>query len=124
MRAALGLWRGTAYADVAGFDVASAESVRLEEGRLELLEDCIDADLACGRHRRVLGDLHAAVASHPLRERLWSQLMTALYRSGRQPEALSAYTDYRTRLAGDLGLDPSPRLAELHAAILSHSLER
>ena len=123
LRAATALWRGAAYQDIAGTPSAEAESVRLEESRLEAVEDCVEAELACGNHRSVLGELQALVAAHPLRERLWSQRMTALYRSGRQPEALAAYQEFRHHLAEELGLDPSPDLAQLHAAILSRSDE-
>jgi DNA-binding SARP family transcriptional activator len=121
MRNALSLWRGTAYADVATTQVAGVESVRLEELRVELWEDCLEAELACGRHRRVLGELQAAVASFPLRERLRAHLMTALYRSGRQPEALASYQEYRSLLAEEMGLDPSRELDQLHSAILNRA---
>jgi DNA-binding SARP family transcriptional activator len=123
LRAATGLWRGAAYQDIATTPSAEADSVRLEESRLEAVEDCIEAELACGNHRSVLGELQALVGAHPLRERLWSQRMTALYRAGRQPEALAAYQEFRQHLADELGLDPSPELAQLHAAILSRSAE-
>ncbi|HEY2167021.1 MAG TPA: BTAD domain-containing putative transcriptional regulator [Jatrophihabitantaceae bacterium] len=123
LRAATGLWRGAAYQDIATTPSAEADSVRLEESRLEAVEDCIEAELACGNHRSVLGELQALVGAHPLRERLWSQRMTALYRAGRQPEALGAYQEFRQHLADELGLDPSPELAQLHAAILSRSAE-
>lgn len=123
LRAATELWRGTAYQDIAATPSAEAESVRLEESRLEAVEDYLDAELACGNHRSVLGELQALVGAYPLRERLWSQRMTALYRSGRQPEALAAYQEFRQHLAEELGLDPSPDLAQLHAAILNRSEE-
>ena len=123
LRSALDLWRGTAYADVATTSYVEAESVRLEESRLEATEDCIEAELVCGNHRRVLGELQALVATHPLRERLWALRMTALYRSGRQPEALAVFQEFRRHLADELGLDPSPSLVELHGAILTRSLE-
>jgi DNA-binding response OmpR family regulator len=119
LRAALALWRGPAFADVAGSHAAEMESTRLEESRLEAFEDCIQAEIACGRHRSVLGELQAAVSATPLRERLWSLRMTALYRSDRQAEALAAFQDFRTLLADELGLDPSPQLQELHHAILT-----
>ena len=123
LRSALDLWRGTAYADVASTGSVEAESARLEEARLEAVEDCIEAELACGNHRRVLGDLQGLVAAHPLRERLWALRMTALYRSGRQAEALAVFQEFRKHLVDELGLDPSPALTELHNAILTHSLE-
>jgi DNA-binding SARP family transcriptional activator len=123
LRAALALWRGSAFADIAATHAVEMESTRLEECRLEALEDCIDAELASGHHRSVLGELQAAVAAHPLRERLWAQRMTALYRSDRQPEALAAFQEFRRHLADELGLDPSPRLSDLHAAIITRSAE-
>lgn len=123
LREALKLWRGTAFADVSASQFVVAEAARLEESRLETIEDCIDAELASGRHRRVLGELEALVTAHPLRERLWAQRMTALYRSGRQAEALEAYQVLRHRLADELGLDPSPELATLHEAILNRSAD-
>jgi DNA-binding SARP family transcriptional activator/class 3 adenylate cyclase len=123
LRYALKLWRGTAFADIASSPFVTAEAARLEESRLECIEDCIDAELACGRQRRVLGELEGLVTAHPLRERLWAQRMTALYRSGRQPEALEAYQTLRRHLADELGLDPSPELTDLHAAILNRSAD-
>jgi adenylate cyclase len=123
LRAALDLWHGDAFSDVPGSPTVAAEAVRLAERRLEATEDWIDAELACGRHRRVLGELDALVTAYPLRERLWAQRMTALYRSGRQAEALAAYQDLRRQLADELGLDPSPELATLHDAILTRSME-
>jgi DNA-binding response OmpR family regulator len=122
-RAALGLWRGSAFADICATQAASVESARLEEIRLELFEDCMDAELECGRHRRILSELQAAVAANPLRERLWGQRMTALYRSGRQAEALAAFQEYRTYLADELGLDPSPQIVKLHEAILTRAAD-
>jgi DNA-binding SARP family transcriptional activator len=119
-RAALGLWRGAAFADVAGARFAELEAARLEESRLVALEDCLEAELAAGRHRQVIGEIESLVGAHPLRERLWSQLMLALHRSGRQADALAAYQSLRQRLSEDLGLEPSPELARLHQAILTH----
>jgi adenylate cyclase len=123
LREAIGMWRGSAYQDIASTPSAEAESVRLEESRLEAVEDCMDAELACGNHRSVLGELQALVCAHPLRERLWSQRMTALYRADRQPEALAAFQEFRQHLAEEMGLDPSPALTQLHAAILSRAPE-
>ncbi|MDT4937114.1 MAG: adenylate cyclase [Pseudonocardiales bacterium] len=120
-RAALALWRGTAFADIAGTQAAAVESARLEELRVEVFEDCVEAELSCGRHRRVLGELQSAVAANPLRERLWGQRMTALYRADRQAEALAVFQEYRAYLSEELGLDPSPRIIELHAAILTRA---
>ena len=121
LREALGMWRGPALVDVAGTSAAEAETARLEECRLGAVEDCIDAELACGRHRDVLTELEGQTRRHPLRERLWAQRMVALYRSGRQPEALRIYQDLRTHLAEELGLEPSPELAALEQAIVMRS---
>ena len=123
LRAALALWQGDAFVDVPGSASMLAEAARLGEIRLGVLEDCIDAELACGRHRQVLGELDALVTAHPLRERLWAHRMIALYRSGRQAEALAAYQSLRRTLADELGLDPSPQLAELHDQILTRRVE-
>lgn len=123
LRTALGLWRGPALADVLDAPLARAEAARLEETRQSALEDRLDADLACGRHHELVAELNALTRAHPLRERLWGQRMTALYRSGRQAEALGAYQDLRSLLAGGLGLDPSTTLARLEGAILRHEPE-
>jgi predicted ATPase/DNA-binding SARP family transcriptional activator/Tfp pilus assembly protein PilF len=118
LRTALGLWRGPALSDVADFAFAQADVARLEEARLAALEDRVEADLACGRHAGLTGELDGLAAAYPLRERLCGQRMTALYRCGRQADALRAYRELRTRLADELGIDPNPRLHRLHEAIL------
>jgi predicted ATPase/DNA-binding SARP family transcriptional activator len=115
----LALWRGPALADVADEPFAGGEVARLTELRLAAVEDRIEADLALGRHAAVVGELEALVAEHPLRERLRGQLMRALYRSGRQAEALEAYRRTRTLLGEELGLDPSQELQRLEAAMLA-----
>ena len=115
---ALALWRGPALADFVYESFAQAAIARLEEIRLAAVELRIDADLALGRHDELVGELEALVAEHPLRERLRRHLMTALYRSGRQAEALDAYQDARRALVDELGIDPSPALQELERAIL------
>ena len=112
------LWRGPALADVAYESFAQAAIARLEEIRLAAVELRIDADLALGRHDELVGELEALVAEHPLRERLRGYLMTALYRSGRQAEALDAYREARRTLVDELGIEPSPALQELERAIL------
>ena len=117
-RAALALWRGSALADVAHEPFASVEIRRLEELRLQAAEVAIDADLAARRHREVLGELRSLIADEPLRERLRAQLMLALYRSGRQSEALAAYRDARSALVEAIGVEPGPELRHLHEAIL------
>ena len=118
LRDALSLWRGSALADFAYESFAQTAIARLEEIRLAAVELRIDADLALGRHDELVGELEALVAEHPLRERLRRYLMTALYRSGRQAEALDAYQDARRALVDELGVDPSPALQELEQAIL------
>jgi DNA-binding SARP family transcriptional activator len=119
LRDALALWRGSPLADFAYDDFAQNEITRLEERRLVALERRVDADLALGRHQEVAGELAALVTRHPLRERLRAQLMLALYRSGRQAEALDAYADARRTLLDELGLEPSEELRQLQAAILA-----
>ncbi len=119
-REALALWRGPALSEVASSTFATAEAIRLEQSRLTTLEECLAGELACGRHREVMGELEGLVHEHPLRERFWELLMLALYRSGRQPEALRAFQDLRSRLGDDLGLDPSPGLLDLERAIVAH----
>ena len=118
LRAALALWRGPALGEFADRSWARAESGRLEEQRLVALERRIDADLALGRHADVVGELEAVVAREPLREGLRGQLMLALYRSGRQAEALAAYADARRTLVAELGIEPGPALTRLQEAIL------
>ncbi len=118
LREALALWRGPALADFAYESFAQAAITRLEEVRLAALDLRIDADLVLGRHDELVGELEALVADHPLRERLRGYLMTALYRSGRQAEALDAYQDTRRALIDGLGIDPSMALQELERAIL------
>jgi DNA-binding SARP family transcriptional activator len=118
LRAALELWRGTALADFAYDPFAQATITRLEELRLTALERRIEADLALGRHGELVGELEVVTREHPLREPFRRQLMLALYRSGRQAEALAAYRDARRVLVDQLGIDPSPSLQELERAIL------
>ena len=118
LRSALGLWRGPALADVRFERFAQAEVARLEELRLACSEARIDADLVLGRHAEVVGELEALVAEHPLSERLRGHLMLALYRSGRQAEALAAYREARRTLVEELGIEPSPELRELEQSIL------
>jgi YVTN family beta-propeller protein len=119
LREALGLWRGPALADFAYESFAQAEIARLEEARLAALDDRIDADLASGEQARLVGELEALVREHPSRERLQRQLMLALYRSGRQADALERYRQARRQLIDELGIEPGPALRELEQAILS-----
>jgi DNA-binding SARP family transcriptional activator/DNA-binding beta-propeller fold protein YncE len=118
LRDALALWRGAALSDFAYEQFAQAEIARLDELRLKANEDRIDAELACGRHAALVAELEALVAQHPLRERLRRQLMLALYRSGRQSEALDVYRDARKALHDELGLEPTRALSELERSIL------
>jgi DNA-binding SARP family transcriptional activator len=118
LREALALWRGQPLADFLYESFAQAEIARLEELRLATLEDRLEADLARGRHPELIGELEALVQAHPGRERLRGQLMLALYRSGRQAEALDAYRAARTALADELGIEPSRALRDLQRAIL------
>ncbi len=116
---ALALWRGPALGDFAYARFAATEIARLEELRLSAVEARIERDLAEGRHAEVAGELEGLVREHPLRERLRGQLMLALYRAGRQAEALEAYQDARRALSEELGLEPSRELRELQQAILN-----
>jgi len=116
---ARGLWRGRPLADL-GSDLFAPEAAgRLEQLGLAVHEERIDADLAVGRHAAVLGELDGLVAEHPFRERLWGQLMVALYRSGRQADALAAYRAAREAL-DELGLEPGPELKALERSVLAH----
>ncbi len=115
---ALDVWRGPALADFTFELFAQPEIARLEELRLSALEDRIDADLALGRHAALTAELGALVATQPSRERLWGQLMLALYRSGRQADALAAYRRLRSGLVDDLGIDPSSDITDLQIRIL------
>ena len=117
LAAARALWRGPVLAD---FDESfvEAERARLDELRVAAVEQQLELDLALGRHREATGELSELVATHPLRERPWSLLMLALYRSGRQADALRAYERVRRLLREELGLDPSPELRQLQGQIL------
>jgi DNA-binding SARP family transcriptional activator len=120
LAAALRLWRGPPLADVAYDHFAQDEIARLDELRLECLEERLDADLDRGRHAEVAGELERLVAEHPLRERFRRQLMLSLYRCGRQADALAAYQDARRVLLEELGLEPGRALQDLERAILNH----
>jgi DNA-binding SARP family transcriptional activator len=119
LRAALALWRGPALAEFSAEPFARAEGDRLEALQLETLEDRLEADLQLGHSSGVTAELEALTARHPLRERLRGQLMLALYRSGRQGEALAAYHSFRATLDAELGIGPSARLRALEHAILT-----
>ena len=120
LREALALWRGPALAGLLLESHGRDEIAQLDELRLTALMDRIDCDLALGRHDQVLGELHVLVGEHPLRERLRAQLMLALYRAGRQAEALEAYQQARQTLVEELGIEPSEPLQRLQQAILRH----
>ncbi|OKJ50383.1 ATPase [Streptomyces sp. CB02009] len=115
---ALDLWRGPAFAGFAEEPFARAAAERLEEERLAVREALAEARLDAGEHGLLAGELAELVARHPLRERLRAVQLRALYRAGRQSEALAGYEELRTLLADELGLDPSPELTALHAAML------
>jgi class 3 adenylate cyclase len=123
LRDALGLWRGPALADVQLEDAMVAEAVRLEESRVAAWEDRLEAELELGRQSQVIGELESLIAKHPLRERPVGLLMLALYRGGRQADALDAYRRSRERLVEELGIDPSHELKRLEQAILRHDKE-
>src|SRR4051794_6342553 len=118
LRAALALWRGDQLAESSETRLAG-EAARLAEARLAVVEARVDADLACGRHTELVGELEQLCGAHRLRERLWAQRMLALYRCGRQADALAAGQQLRTILAEELGLDPGNQLRRLQTAILA-----
>src|SRR5215468_24483 len=120
LRDALGLWRGAAYADFQDTWFGATEAARLEEMRLAAMEARIDADLALGRQAEVTAELEALVRECPLRERFWAQLMRALYRGGRQSDALLAFRRARDRLVEEIGVEPGAELRALETAILAH----
>jgi SARP family transcriptional regulator, regulator of embCAB operon len=116
---ALRLWRGTALADVPTGPQLTIEAMRLEENRLGDLHLRIEADLRLGRHHQLLGELATLCARHPLLENFCAQHMVALYRSGRQSQSLEAYRRLRGAMVEQLGVEPSPRVRELHHGILT-----
>jgi DNA-binding SARP family transcriptional activator/WD40 repeat protein len=117
---ALGLWRGEPLADFADEPFAQTAIARLQEARLAALEDRIDADLAAGRDGELIAEIESLAAANPLQERLRGQLMLALYRAGRQADALAVYRRTSELLRDELGLEPSRRLQELERSILEH----
>ncbi|MBM7789854.1 BTAD domain-containing putative transcriptional regulator [Tenggerimyces flavus] len=118
LQEALALWRGRSLSEFLALPALASEAARLDELRTVLREDAMDAELAAGRHQELVAELESQVAANPLRERLWTQLMLALYRSGRQADALNAYRRARTVLVEQLGLEPSPQLRALERSIL------
>ena len=121
-REGLALWRGRAFADVLDIATLALESRRLEELRLVALEGRIEAELELGLHAELVGELERLVAEHPLRERLWRQLVLALYRCDRQADALATYRRVRELLARELGLEPGEELRRLEQAVLRHDV--
>jgi DNA-binding SARP family transcriptional activator/streptogramin lyase len=117
-RAALALWRGAPLSDVAAEPFARAAIPRLEELRLSIVDDRLAAELAAGRHARLVGELRQLASDQPLREQIHANLMLALYRCGRQAEALEVYRELRDRLAAELAIDPNPELRRLQQQIL------
>jgi DNA-binding SARP family transcriptional activator len=118
--AALDLWRGPALVELVDNGASIAHAAGLEERRLAVLEERLEVDLALGRHAHLVGELQGLVADHPLREGLHAKLALALYRAGRQADALRALADAGAMLREELGLEPSPALRELESAILAH----
>ena len=116
---ALRLWRGKPLADVQSETLRRDEAPRLHEQMLSAAELRFDVELGLGRHNAIVGELRDLTASNPLRERFWAQLVTALYRSGRQAEALQSFQDVRRVLADELGIDPGPELLTLHQQVLT-----
>jgi predicted ATPase/DNA-binding SARP family transcriptional activator len=123
LQEALSLFRGEPLSDFRYAEFAGPEAARLEDLRLTVIEEQIDAELELGRHAEVVPQLERLVVDHPLRERMRAQLMLALYRTGRQADALRAFQETRTRLVDELGIDPSPALQRLERQILNHDPE-
>ncbi|ANZ38413.1 hypothetical protein BBK82_22470 [Lentzea guizhouensis] len=121
LRGALGLWRGPVLADLAETGINWPELTAIKDWRLATQEDCFEAELACGRHYEIIGELESLIEVEPYRERLNGQLMLALYRCGRQVDALSVYRRTRAALVEELGLEPGRELQELERAILDHA---
>jgi DNA-binding SARP family transcriptional activator len=120
LREALALWRGRALADLVERGTMWSELAAVENERLLALEDCFDAELACGRHREITPELEVLTEAEPLRERLCQQFMLALYRSGRQVDALNVYRRTRMALVDGLGIEPGRELQQLQHLILAH----
>src|SRR5215216_5853683 len=121
LRDALQLWRGNPFEELAGWAPADAEAARLGELRRVAAEELADAELACGRHAEYVAELESMVAAEPLRERRWAMLMLALYRCGRQADALRAYQRARTTLVEELGIEPGPELRALEQAVVAQN---
>ena len=122
LASALSLWTGRAFGDLSDDGPLRVEAERLEELRLHALEQRFEAEMALGHSEQIVAELESSVAQYPFRERLWRQLMLALYHSGRQADALAAYQRARRMLDEQLGIDPSPELQELESQILRQEL--
>nr|AGS49575.1 hypothetical protein [uncultured bacterium esnapd10]AGS49599.1 putative regulatory protein [uncultured bacterium esnapd11] len=120
-RRALGLWRGAAFEGCVTGSILAGEAALLEEQRLTNVEGLFDAHLRTGRHGEIVGELEEMTAAHPLRERFYDQLMVALYRCGRQSEAIGTYDRARRNLLRELGVEPGPALRGRMQAVLAHS---
>jgi len=120
LRQALALWRGRVLADVGDYEFVRQHAAHLDEVRLNVTESRIDADLALGRHATLIAELDTLTELHPLREHLQAQRLLALYRTGRQAEALSSYRSIRQRLQEELGIEPGRELHGLHQSMLNH----
>lgn len=123
LRSGLSLWRGLVLADVPSEPLHAVAAVPLAEERLQVLERVVDQELTAGRHRELVAELRTLTAEHPLRERFWADLMLALYRSGRQAEALEAFRTVDARLREELGIEPGEALQRLHQAVLVGRIE-
>ncbi len=120
LQGALALWRGPALVEFADEPFASTEAARLDQLQLAALEDRFNAELALGLHGQLIEELRTLTLEQPYRETFWEQLMLALYRAGRQADALRAYGEVRTRLADDLGIEPGPALKDMEQRVLAH----
>ncbi|WP_460525801.1 AfsR/SARP family transcriptional regulator [Flindersiella endophytica] len=118
LRSALELWHGEAYADI-GVQAVRDQARRLDDRRLEVVEQCVAAEIGLGRHQTVVGELEDLTGAHPLRERLWELLLAALHKSGRRADALSAYQRLYRVLDEELGVEPGARIRDLHMQILN-----
>lgn len=123
LRHALSLWRGPVLSDVPSEQLRGAVLLSLAEQRLQILERVIDVELAMARHAELVAELRGLTSEYPLRERFWAQLMLALYRGGRQAEALAAYRTVHARLRDELGIEPGEELRTLHQAVLTGEAE-
>ncbi|HEY3714948.1 MAG TPA: ABC transporter substrate-binding protein [Jatrophihabitantaceae bacterium] len=120
LRRGLALWRGEVLSDLADFDFVAPFAARLDEQRLAALEAAIDCELLAGHHAAVIGELDELIAQHPLREQLYERQMLALYRAGRQSEALNSFDRLRHELRDELGVDPGEPVQRLHQQVLTH----